>query len=185
MHSNTSRYIIGVALGSKRSDRVFQRSPFISGADEETGAYLFPLKENGEKNTSLSRNVCSLVFLFFWCRFYHRRFIINVTGLLLCTNTSTGLYIKKTIICVSMCVFGTFLCGVCMFWMAYVCVFLSEYSGFLLPSKEKHVRLIGDCKIDPGSECAWLFVLFFSVGPCDGLVTHPEYKPATRPWQLG
>ena len=41
----------------------------------------------------------------------------------------------------------------------------------LLPptSKNMHVRLIGDSKIVPRSECecVWLFVSFVSVWPCD------------------
>jgi len=35
---------------------------------------------------------------------------------------------------------------------------LSRYSGFLPPSKNMHVRLIGDSKIVLRSERAWLFV---------------------------
>ena len=52
---------------------------------------------------------------------------------------------------------------------------LSGYSGFLLPYKNMHVRLIGDSKIVFRSECerAWLFVSFVSVWPCDGLATCP------------
>ena len=47
---------------------------------------------------------------------------------------------------------------------------LSGYSGFLPPSKNMHVRLIGVSKIVPKSEYEreWLFVLFVSVWPCDG-----------------
>ena len=42
---------------------------------------------------------------------------------------------------------------------------LSGYSGFLPPSKNMHVRLIGDSKIVLRSECerVWLFVSFVSV----------------------
>jgi len=52
---------------------------------------------------------------------------------------------------------GAFLCGVCMF--ACVCVGSLQV---LQPSKNMHVRLIGDSKIVLRSECecAWLFVLF-------------------------
>ena len=53
---------------------------------------------------------------------------------------------------------------------------LSGYSGFLPPSKNMHVRLIGDSKIVLRSECEcmWLFV---SVWPCDGLATCPGCTP--------
>ena len=49
---------------------------------------------------------------------------------------------------------------------------LSGYSGFLPLPKDVHVRLIGDSRNDPRSECehGWLLVLFVSVWPCDGLV---------------
>ena len=36
---------------------------------------------------------------------------------------------------------------------------LSGYSGFLPPSKNMHVRLIGDSKVVLRSECVWLLVL--------------------------
>ena len=54
---------------------------------------------------------------------------------------------------------------------------LSGYSGFLPPSKNMHVMLIGDSKFVPRSECerAWLFVLLVTVWPCDGLATCPGF----------
>ena len=58
---------------------------------------------------------------------------------------------------------------------------LSGFPGFLPPSKNMHVGLIGDSKkkIVLRSECerAWLFVSFVSVWPCDGLATCPGCTP--------
>ena len=54
---------------------------------------------------------------------------------------------------------------------------LSGYSGYLPPSKNMHVRLIGDSKIVLRSERAWSFVSFVSVWPCDGLATCPGCTP--------
>ena len=44
---------------------------------------------------------------------------------------------------------GAFLCGVCNILPVYAWV-LSGYSGFLPPSKNMHVRLIGESKLSPG-----------------------------------
>ena len=54
---------------------------------------------------------------------------------------------------------------------------LSRYSGFPPPSKNMHVRLIGVSKIVLRSERVWLFVLFVSVWPRDGLPTCPGCTP--------
>jgi len=51
--------------------------------------------------------------------------------------------------------------------------FLSGYFGFLPPSKNMHVRLVGVSRIVQRSVCVWLFVSFVSVWPCDGLATCP------------
>ena len=54
---------------------------------------------------------------------------------------------------------------------------LSGYSGFLSPSKNMHVRLIGVSKIVLG--------VSVSVWPCDGLATCPGCTPSVARWPLG
>jgi len=67
---------------------------------------------------------------------------------------------------------------------------LSGFSGVLTPSKNLHVKLIGDCKLSLRVNVdAWmpgcLFVSFVSVWPCDGLATCPGWTPPLAQWQLG
>ena len=57
---------------------------------------------------------------------------------------------------------------------------LSGYSSFLPPSKNMHVRLIGDSKLSLGVSVSVVFVSFVSVWPCDGLATCPGCTPLAR-----
>ncbi|MEQ2244082.1 hypothetical protein ILYODFUR_013487 [Ilyodon furcidens] len=63
---------------------------------------------------------------------------------------------------------------------------LDAYSGFLPQSKNMTVRLIGFCKL-PLDVNEWLFVLYVSVLPCDGLATCPGCTPlpAYRVLEIG
>ena len=59
---------------------------------------------------------------------------------------------------------------------------LSGFSGFLPPSKNVHVSLISPMS---ECECAWLFISFVSVWPCDGLAICPSCILPLAKWQLG
>ncbi|MED6272368.1 hypothetical protein CHARACLAT_029556 [Characodon lateralis] len=67
---------------------------------------------------------------------------------------------------------------------------LTGYSGFLPQSKNMTAWLAGLSKLPLGVNgyvCAWLFVLYVSVLPCDRLATCPEctLPPAHRLLEIG